>query len=322
MADGYSGATPDGRRNGAMHKFVDPDFTADGAPRAYVPFTGLNTLWVNTGTLCNVECAHCYIESSPVNDRLSYLTANELRPFLREAQQSGAKQIGFTGGEPFMNPEMIAMVRDALMRGFSALILTNAMRPMQRIKVAMGLLELRAAYGDQLQLRVSIDHYTAKKHDTERNVGSFAAGMAGLTWLSRKGIKISTAGRMLWGEDEAAMRNGFSDLFARHGVPLDAYSPLDLILFPEMDDQTDTPEISTACWNTLGKTPRDVMCADARMLVKRNGAAEPTVLACTLIPYDDAFDMGANLKTAARAVKLNHPHCSKFCVLGGARCSG
>jgi hypothetical protein len=57
------------------------------------------------------------------------------------------------------------------------------------------------------------------------------------------------------------------------------------------------------------------------MVVKRKGAAQPTVLSCTLIPYDPAFEMGATLAEAARAVPLNHPHCAKFCVLGGASCS-
>jgi len=66
------------------------------------------------------------------------------------------------------------------------------------------------------------------------------------------------------------------------------------------------------------------------MVVKRQGAATPTVLPCTLIPYDPAFDMGSTLAQAAvadggmfvaSAVKLCHPHCSKFCVLGGGSCS-
>jgi hypothetical protein len=55
--------------------------------------------------------------------------------------------------------------------------------------------------------------------------------------------------------------------------------------------------------------------------VKRQGAKRAAVLSCTLIPYDAAFEMGATLKEAARSVPLNHPHCAKFCVLGGASCS-
>ena len=93
------------------------------------------------------------------------------------------------------------------------------------------------------------------------------------------------------------------------------------VLFPEMDEQVEVPEITTACWGILDKSPSDVMCASSRMVVKRKGAAKPTVLACTLLPYDEQFEMGETLKEAEAPVSLNHPHCAKFCVLGGASCS-
>ena len=57
------------------------------------------------------------------------------------------------------------------------------------------------------------------------------------------------------------------------------------------------------------------------MVVKRKGADTPTVLSCTLLPYEPEFDMGPTLKDAEASVQLNHPHCAKFCVLGGASCS-
>lgn len=93
------------------------------------------------------------------------------------------------------------------------------------------------------------------------------------------------------------------------------------MLFPEMDAGADVPEITEACWGILGRQPDSVMCATARMVVKRRGADRPVVLACTLIPYDPRFELGANLAEAARPVALNHPHCARFCVLGGAACS-
>ena len=104
----------------------------------------------------------------------------------------------------------------------------------------------------------------------------------------------------------------------------------ELVLLPEMDGKHDVPEITTRCWAILNKSPGEMMCASSRMVVKRQGAARPTVLPCTLIPYDPAFEMGATLAEAARAdggmftsgaVKLCHPHCAKFCVLGGGSCS-
>ena len=303
-------------------KFQHPDFTADGAPRARVAFHGLETLWVNTGTLCNIECANCYIESSPQNDRLAYLSAEELKPFLDEAEAMGGGEIGFTGGEPFMNPGMIPMAEDALARGFRALILTNAMRPMMRPRIMDALSALQRRFPGRLSLRVSLDHFAAAQHDEERGAGAFDSALAGLRWLRDGGFSMSIAGRLRWREDEQAMRRGFAAFFARENLPLDADAPEDLILFPEMDENAPVPEITTACWGLLKKDPGDVMCASSRMIVKRKGAPAPVALACTLIPYDAAFEMGETLEAAAKPVKLNHPHCAKFCVLGGASCSG
>jgi hypothetical protein len=57
------------------------------------------------------------------------------------------------------------------------------------------------------------------------------------------------------------------------------------------------------------------------MVVKRKGADAPAVLACTLLAYDERFELGRTLAEASAPVSLNHPHCAKFCVLGGAACS-
>jgi hypothetical protein len=126
------------------------------------------------------------------------------------------------------------------------------------------------------------------------------------------------------------MRRGYAELSAARGWGIDAFDPLELVLFPEMDERADVPEITTSCWGVLHKSPSDVMCSSCRMVVKRKGAARPVVLPCTLLPYDPAFEMGRTLAQAARAdggmfdhgaVKLCHPHCAKFCVLGGGSCS-
>ena len=89
-----------------------------------------------------------------------------------------------------------------------------------------------------------------------------------------------------------------------------------------MDPVKDVPEITASCWSILGKDLKDVMCASSRMLVKRKGAEKPVVLSCTLLPYDAQFEMGPTLREASAPVKLNHPFCAQFCVLGGASCSG
>ena len=308
---------------GLLHpeKFRDPVHTARGETRAQVALRALDTLWFNTGTLCNVACIHCYIESSPHNDRLAYLARTEAAAYLDEIARDNlpTRTIGFTGGEPFMNPDLIAMLYDALARGFFALVLTNAMKPMQRHRA--DLLALRAQYGTRLTLRVSLDHYTPAVHEAERGPKSWQPAIEGLVWLARNGFTVHVAGRRFTGEADDALRAGYARLFAERDVPVDAFDPVQLMLFPEMDAHRDVPEITDACWDILHKSPDDVMCASARMVVKRQGAEHPVVLACTLLAYDARFELGRTLADAAGPIALNHPHCASFCVLGGAACS-
>ena len=300
-------------------KFADPAWTAKGERRASVPLDTLETLWTNTGTLCNLACATCYIESSPTNDALVYISAADAARFFDEAGAMGTREIGFTGGEPFMNPDMLAMLGDALERGFAALVLSNAMRPMRRHEDA--LLALRERHGERLTIRVSLDHHTREGHEGERGPNSWKPGMDGLRWLSGNGFSIAVAGRLLPGEGMVEARRGYAALFAAHGIAINAQDPARLVLFPEMDASKDVAEITVDCWDILGKSPAEVMCASSRMVVHRKGEAAPRVAACTLIPHDPGFDMGSDLAEASGAIALNHPHCARFCVLGGASCS-
>ena len=305
----------------AKEKFRDPDVTARGERRAKVSLKALGTLWFNTGTLCNLACLNCYIESSPRNERLAYLTRAEVARYLDEIARDclPTRLIGFTGGEPFMNPDMPGILEDTLSRGFEALVLTNAMKPMQKVQPA--LLELRRQFGSRLTARVSLDHYGPTVHEAERGARTWHPTVDGLAWLYRAGFEVHVAARLLSGEAEAEVRAGFTRLFAGLGIGIDASDPVRLMLFPEMDAARDVPEVTEACWGILGRSPDGVMCSGSRMVVKRQGASSPAVVACTLLPYDMRFELGATLAEANRPVALNHPHCASFCVLGGAACS-
>ena len=302
-------------------KFRDPCVTARGETRATVALRALETLWFNTGTLCNLTCRNCYIDSSPRNDRLAYLTRQEVRAYLDEIARDGlpTRVIGFTGGEPFMNRDIIGMLEDVLSRGLRALVLTNAMAPLRKLRPKM--LALRDAYGDRLTVRVSLDHYTQAVHEEERGRRSWVPTIDGLVWLARNGFALDVAGRRFTGEPETALRDGYARLFRELDIPVDAYDPARLVLFPEMEPGKDVPEITTACWGILHKSPDDVMCASSRMVVKRKDAPHPVVLSCTLLAYEEQFELGRTLADAARPVALNHPFCASFCVLGGAACS-
>ncbi|MFK7764087.1 MAG: radical SAM protein [Roseobacter sp.] len=305
-------------------KFQSPEVTANGEPRASVALNNPKTLWFNTGTLCNIECINCYIESSPTNDALVYITSQEVSDYLDqlEDRQWHVDEIAFTGGEPFMNPQMIEMAEAALDRGYEVLILTNAMRPMMRTKMQNGLVDLHRRFPGKLTLRISLDHFSPGLHDTERGSGAFAKTLAGMEWLRDAGIRMAVAGRSVMADSDAQSRAGYAEFYARHNFDIDAQDPSMTVLFPEMDITVEVPEITTSCWDILGKSPDALMCASSRMVIKRKGAERPAVLACTLLPYAPEFELGHSLKDAEGDVALNHPHCAKFCVLGGASCSG
>lgn len=304
-----------------LKTFSNPLYTASGCPRASVKLKLLKTLWFNTGTLCNLACNNCYIESSPSNDRLEFIRLSQVQQFLDEIQRHdlGTEEIGLTGGEPFLNPDIIAIVGMILRRGFRLLILTNATRPM--LKRQAGLLALQKCYGKQLTVRVSIDHFDAELHQQERGAKSWQPMLDGLCWLSDQGFTVHVAGRRLWGDDEQLLREGYAALFKRHNIQLDAFDKTALLLFPEITVDPDLPEITEECWQILNVDPDAMMCASSRMVVIRRGDRQPSVMACTLLAYDQQFNLGASLVEAQERVQLNHPHCASFCVLGGGSCS-
>ncbi len=304
----------------SVRKFEDPQWTAKGERRAVVALNRLDTLWFNTGTLCNIACANCYIESSPRNDRLAYLTLLDVTRFLDEIETvtEPVSLIGFTGGEPFMNPDFLAILEETLRRGFQTLTLTNAMKPLTHGRDAVA--NLAAKYGSSMRIRVSLDGFRAQEHERERGEGTFAQTLAGLVWLSRNGVTIEVATRSFAGDSEQAIRSGFGRLFHDQGIGIDARDPQALMLLPEMRAEDDPPEITEACWGILHKSPDSIMCSNARMVVKRKGESRPAVLACTLLPYDERFELGHTLEEARKPVPLSHRYCASFCVLGGGSC--
>ncbi len=300
------------------NKFKDPKVTADGSDRAFVEAEKIKTLWFNTGTLCNIECKNCYIESSPKNDRLVYLTFDEVKNFIDEAIEKnlGTQEIGFTGGEPFMNKDIIKMIEYSLSKGLKTLVLSNAMKPMlNRVE------EIKKVNHKNLTIRVSIDHYEKSKHEEIRGKNTYDIMMKGLKWLDENDFNYALATRLLWNETEEELRKNFGIFVKNNHLKLNTNSKQELVTFAEMDESVDTPEITTSCWDILKKDPKDIMCSSSRMIVRKKGLKKPSVIACTLLPYDEEFDLGQTLTNSLQKIYLNHKHCSKFCVLGGSSCS-
>ncbi|HEX6198982.1 MAG TPA: radical SAM protein [Thermoanaerobaculia bacterium] len=163
-----------------------PETTPETAPVPRVALRSLDTLWFQVaGTVCNLACTHCFVSCSPTNRTHDHLSLETVRAYLEEAVALGVKEYYFTGGEPFLNPEMEAILEATLACG-PATVLTNGLLldPGRCRRLA----ELAAASEHSLDLRVSLDGFTAEANDAIRGEGVFERAMAGIRNLAAAGL--------------------------------------------------------------------------------------------------------------------------------------
>src|SRR5450631_33164 len=150
------------------------------------PLFALDTLWFQVaGTLCNLTCTHCFISCSPTNHSHEMLTLADVRRRLAEAADLGVREYYFTGGVPFMNPEMLVMIEETLRQG-PASVLTNGLLLTQERCVRLKALSDASLYS--LDIRISIDGYTPETNDPIRGAGTFDKILRGIRNLAEAGL--------------------------------------------------------------------------------------------------------------------------------------
>ena len=122
-----------------------------------ISLSHLDELWFQvSGTRCNLTCHHCFISCSPHNHNFGFLSRHDIQRHLKQSVTLGVKGYYFTGGEPFLNPEMTDILIDTLQYG-PATVLTNATvikeEWLSRLKIA----QQQSRYS--LEFRVSIDGF-------------------------------------------------------------------------------------------------------------------------------------------------------------------
>ncbi len=174
-------------------------------PRA--SFDHLDTLWVQVaGTLCNLECTHCFISCGPANDTHGMMTREAVRTHLAEARRLGVKDLYFTGGEPFLNPEMLGILEDALEVGPANVLTNGLLLPDHRIEE---LARIRDAARYSLELRVSVDGWNAAQHDAVRGPGNWAKTLDAIRRLEAAGfLPILTTTEIWTGGDDGTREPG------------------------------------------------------------------------------------------------------------------
>ena len=195
-------------------------YTPKGEPRGYIRSQTIQELWFHTGTICNLRCPFCLEGSKPGDNRIHKLTLADAKPYIDEAITLGVKQFSFTGGEPFVIPEIITILKYALSRK-PCLVLTNGTKPLlQRLED----IEVLRQQQYPLNFRISLDYPDPQKHDAGRGQGNFMMALKTLAMLSQKGFNVSIARQQQANEDKEAVENSFRKFFAEvnvnHHIPI------------------------------------------------------------------------------------------------------
>ncbi len=285
--------------------------TDSAAPRA--PLERLDVVWFQVaGTLCNLACRHCLVSSSPTNRTHEMLTAQQIRPHLADGAALGAREFYFTGGEPFLNPEMEAILAEALEFG-AATVLTNGLLLDQGRCERLS--ALAATTGNSLDVRVSLDGWNAAENDAIRGTGTFDRAVDGARRLARAGLNpvltVTAACADVASEAGRQRLVGWA-----HELGFDRPRLKVLPLFRIGAEVA--REGGYAGWQRLQQGDvsdgwAHLQCSSSRMVTAAG------VWVCPILVNDPRGRMGARLDDSLGTYELEHPACWT-CHVEGATC--
>ena len=280
-----------------------------------VCLTHLDHLWFQVaGTLCNLTCHHCFISCSPKNDSFGFLSLATVDRYLQESISQGVKEYYFTGGEPFLNPEMVPILTTTLQYG-PATVLTNATVLKDDWLTTLAAAEAASLYS--LEFRVSIDGYSPETNDPIRGIGTFQRALDGLQKLVQFGfLPIITATRTWPDSEDAQILEKFSDTLQSIG-----YQRPRIKLLPTL--QIGAEEKRTHGYRNSERISADMLadydvgqlvCEHSRIVTDRGVHVCPI-----LIDSTDSL-LGQSLDEAAQPFAVNHGACYT-CYQYGAICT-
>lgn len=292
---------------------IDPH-PHDPFPEA--PLYYLETLWFQVaGTLCNLECHHCLVSANPTNKTHLMMSLSEVKDHLAQANALGVKEYYFTGGEPFMNRDMLAILEETLKYG-PANVLTNGTLIDERLAQKLRQLSEDSIYS--LEMRISLDGATAPANDPIRGAGTFQRILKGIQNLARVGINpvitVTEAAPELEKEGKKG-REKFFELIQSLGIRQPRMKILSLFHIGEEESRSCGYKTSETL-KGFHLTPDDLLklqCTTSR-IVTHEGA-----WVCPILVNDPGARMGNSLLDSLRPFTLDRAACYT-CYAFGVTC--
>jgi AdoMet-dependent heme synthase len=268
------------------------------------PLVALDTLWFQVaGTLCNIACTHCFISSSPTNRSHGMLTLEEVRRWLAEAERLGVREYYFTGGEPFLNPDIFPILEETLAFGPATVLSNGLLLNPDRCRRLKKLFD-ESEYS--LDIRISIDGFSANDNDPIRGKGTFERILQGIRNLSEAGLNpVVTVTEACSDAATAAGRARFLEWMREIGLTRPRLKVLSLFRIGAEERRLRAYEP----WETLrgreltGAEAEALQCSSCRMVTSRG------VYVCPILIDEPAARMGATLAETLRPFELAYSSC-------------
>lgn len=268
------------------------------------PLFALDTLWFQVaGTLCNLQCTHCFISCSPTNHAHEMLTLAEVKRRLEEAETIGVKEYYFTGGEPFMNHEIFEILEATLRQG-PVSVLTNGV--LIRPDTAARLKKMSDASEYSLDMRISIDGYDPATNDPIRGEGTFDRILAGIRNLAAAGLNpVITVTEACDGAGTIEGRGRFLGFLKSIGLPQPRLKVMPLLRIGAEEQRLRAYE----SWETLkdreltAEEAGVLQCTGCRMVTNKG------VYVCPILIDSPEAKMGETLEDTMRPFALSHQAC-------------
>ena len=290
-------------------------------PIPTAPFHHLQALWFQlTGTLCNLECTHCFIACSPTNHHLKFLAPETVYRYLDEAVQHGVREVYFTGGEPFLHKQLLAILARSLQVAATT-VLTNGTLITPGMADALVALAAESRYS--LEIRVSLDDTDEARNDAVRGKGALAKAVRALQLLHERGLVpiVAVTEYLYAGQDTAATPgagNGlyqtFRDFLLAHGITKPRLKVIPVFAMGKLEGTL--PSATYVIPEMLaGFDYTTLQCSKSRMV------AEGGVYACPLLVGEPGALLSTDaLTTALQPCALYHTACHT-CYVTGMTCA-
>ena len=277
-------------------------------------FTGLDVLWIQvTGTVCNIACLHCFITCGPKNESHPVMSKRAILDAIDAGARAGVKEYYFTGGEPFLHPDIVEVSERALSYGPLS-ILTNAIILTRELARELARLSAESPYS--FDLRVSLDGVSKEENDPIRGRGTFDRIVAGARHLLDAGLNpVFTVTTVYAKYQDGAGRTRFMERLVEQGFPrprVKFIPPFNLGREVRRShgygDQERLPE------GGLFEGEEDVLqCASSRTVTARG------VYPCPILIDAEGARLSGQLEESFGPIRLNHPACVT-CHVEGFTC--